>query len=81
MKIINEANEALSNIINGEHPDVTQVNELIYCTASIMAGEQKQRDGNTKWKEPAWKIRLRNETEQYRKDLPITLWDQKGSVD
>ena len=31
MKIINEANEALSNIINGEHPDVTQVTSKREC--------------------------------------------------
>ena len=60
MKIINKANEALSNIIKGKHPDVTQMNELIQRAASIIAGEQKQRDGNTNWKEPAWKVKRKN---------------------
>ena len=75
MKIINEA---LSNIIKAKHPDGIQFNDLIYCTASIIAGEHKQRDGNTNRKEPAWKVRLRSKNEQYRKDLSIICEIKKG---
>jgi len=76
---INIANTALTKISRSNCLNLTQVNQLMYATAAVIAGEVKQKTSKKNiTKEPAWKRRIQNTIESFRKDLALISEYKKG---
>lgn len=67
---IEAANAALSRLIKGKKLNITEINNYIYATAAVIAGEVAVRPSRHKEELP-WKTRLRLKIEQDRKYLSV----------
>lgn len=65
------ANLALERIAEGDQLSITELNQLMYATASVIAGEMAPKPTNAKPKteQPAWERRLQLKIEKLRQNL------------
>lgn len=79
-KLITTANKALKKITQDKSLNITEINELMYATASVISGETRGGSEVMRPKrgEPYWKIRIQKTIEEYRKELGIIYEYKKG---
>lgn len=76
---ISVANAALLEIIRGSSLNITQINQLMYATAAVVAGEVKEvTKPKSALKEPEWKRRIQKTIESHRKELALIHEFKKG---
>lgn len=75
---ISIANKALGKIMNNSNPELTEINQLMYAAAIIIAGEVPQNNQNTINQEPKWQVRIKNHIDNCRRELSLLSEFRKG---
>ena len=73
-ELLKIANEALSTIKQAYQLGITEINELIYATATVvteMKGVKVKKQRKPNRRQPAWKERIENEINSMRGDLSL----------
>lgn len=78
---IMQANNAIKMLKGDQQLNLTDINNIMYAAASVIAGEIKERcepKAKHKSKEPAWKMRIKKTIEELRQEISIIVEYKKG---